>query len=41
MARAANAHGQPAQRTSGGINQIEAIVSVNPTHVWVVSAVPT
>src|SRR5207247_2444123 len=32
MARAANAHGQPAQRTSGGINQIEPIVSENPTH---------
>src|SRR5439155_136768 len=41
IARAANAHGQPAQRTSGGVSQIDAIVSANPMHVWVVRAVPT
>src|SRR5204863_121480 len=40
-ARTAKAQDQPAARTRGGTSQIEAIVSANPAHVWVVSAVPT
>ncbi|MBI2161468.1 MAG: ORF6N domain-containing protein [Candidatus Rokubacteria bacterium] len=40
-ARAANAQPQPAEPTSGGTSQMDAMVSAKPTHVCVVSAVPT
>ena len=37
----ANAHRQPTARTAGGISQIDTSVIAKPTHVCVVSAVPT
>src|SRR5262245_10288142 len=41
IVRVANAQCQPTTPTASGISQIETSVIANPTHVCVVSAVPT